>query len=472
MKRRSHCPLVPNPEGDTTDVIDTRSRAQRSLSLSMLVLLTALATPLTCAGFESDVHFGLTFWLAKKAGFAPREAEAIALANQRIDAGSIEYMTSPLQFACLSRFIPDAVDVQAHHYPSERKVPADTQSRPVVPGGTPALSSIDAALRRADGGKAAFMLGEFGRSLHALQDSWAHKGTPSVLDWSRYGIECNANLTMAPPLDRGTPASHVANLTWRWPADVEEMAKSTYTQMLRYPKINGSPRQAAPWEQVQQALPDFISARTKSAKLDWFVAKGIADTSFLDGTSLPDGPTWKAVRWNGRRDIPRPMPPTAQSGVDADLVEFYTRFFNDWVTTSPVEKRWLSALSLERTHKPDNALVEQLMGWRLRDHGTYLALENHQHSTGRPSSPSRSRAAFEVFKSLNDAVLPVIVEGDKPSPILPFLVFSLPNSNDGNKRAVALIKLLDAPYDTIGVIAEKRIESDWKITGLISSADY
>jgi len=51
-------------------------------------------------------------------------------------------------------------------------------------------------------------------------------------------------------------------------------------------------------------------------------------------------------------------------------------------------------------------------------------------------------------------------------------VFALPDSADGNKRAVALIKLLDAPYDTIGVLAEKRSGSDWKVTGLISSADY
>ncbi|WP_025599815.1 DUF6765 family protein [Burkholderia sp. WSM2230] len=445
---------------------------QQRFTLPILVLLTTLATPLTCAAFESDVHFGLTLWLAKKAGFAPGEAEAIAVANQRLDAGSIEYMTSPLQFACLSRFAPDATDAQMRHYPSEHKVPGGARSRPVVPGGTPALSLVDTALHRADGGKAAFMLGEFGRSLHSLQDSWAHQGTPSVPDWSRYGIDCDARLAMAAPLDRGTPQSHAADLTWRWPADVEDMAKSTYTQMLRYPKINGSPRQAAGWEQVRQGLPDFIGARTKRAKSDWFVANGIADTSFLDGTSLPDGPAWKAIRWKGRRDIPTPTPPTTQSGVETDVVDFYTRFFTDWVTTSPVDKRWLPALSVEHASRPDQALVDQLTGWRLRDHGTYLALENPPQQPRLSSSPLRNRTAFEVYKSLNAAVLPLIVEGDKPSPILPFIVFPLPGSSTGSKRAVALIKLLDAPYDTIGVIAEKRTASDdWKIAGLVSSAD-
>ena len=448
------------------------SNMQQRFNLPILVLLATLATPLTCAAFEADVHFGLTLWLAKQAGFAPGEAEAIALANQRLDAGSIEYMTSPLQFACLSRFAPDAADAQGRRYPSAHKVPDDVQSRPVAPGGAPAISLVDATLHRADSGKGAFMLGEFGRSLHSLQDSWAHQGTPSVPDWSRYGIDCDARLAMAAPLDRGTPSSHAADLTWHWPAEVEDMAKSTYTQMLRYPKINGSSRQAIAWERVRQALPDFIGARTKRAKSDWFVANGIADTSFLDGTSLPDGPAWKAIRWKGRRDIPTPMPPSAQSGVEADLVDFYTRFFTDWVTTSPVDKRWRSELSVEHAPKAGHALVDQLTGWRLRDHGAYLALENPPRLARLSSSSLRNRTAFEVYMSLNDAVLPLIVEGDKPSPILPFIVFSLPGSSTGSKRAVALIKLLDAPYDTLGVIAEKRTGSDWKITGLISSSDY
>lgn len=105
-----------------------------------LVCAIALAMPLRCAGFEADVHFGLTLWLARQAGFAPPDAEAIALADQRIDAGSIEYMTSPLQYACLSRFLPDAVDAQARHYPGTRTVPADAQARAVAPGGPAALA--------------------------------------------------------------------------------------------------------------------------------------------------------------------------------------------------------------------------------------------------------------------------------------------------------------------------------------------
>ncbi|WP_230878322.1 DUF6765 family protein [Burkholderia sp. 9779_493] len=438
----------------------------------LLVCAIALAMPLTCAGFEADVHFGLTLWLARQAGFAPRDAEAIALADQRIDAGSIEYMTSPLQYACLSRFVPDAVDAQARHYPGARSVPVDAQARAVVPGGPAALAPVDAALGKAGGGKAAFMLGEFGRALHGWQDSWAHRGVPSVPDWSRDGIACDAGLAMAAPLDRHASSSHAAELTWRRVADVEAMAQATYLQMIRYPAIDGAARQAAPWDQVRQRLPDFVAARTKRAKSDWFVANGIADTSFLDGISLPDGPAWKTVRWHGRRDLPAPLPSAMQAGVDKDIVDFYTRFLSDWVTTSPVDKRWLPAISVERGQKPDDALVNALVGWRLRDHGAYLAVEGLPHSATHSLAPARNRTSFEVFRSLNDAVLPLIVEGEKPSPVLPFVVFALPWSSAGHPRAVALVKLLDAPYDTVGIVSEKRNGIGWKVTGWVSSADY
>ncbi|WP_230957957.1 DUF6765 family protein [Burkholderia diffusa] len=473
MKHTHEGRVASRREKDTFTAIAVRDDTRRKQRAATLLLATALAIPLRCAGFESDVHFGLTYWLAKQAGFAAGEASAIALADQRIDAGSIEYMTTPLQFACLSRFVPDAVDAQVAHYPAGAHLPAAAQTRTVVPDGPAAQSSIDATLRRADGRHAAFMLGEFGRSLHALQDAWAHAGTPSVPDWRRYGIECDANLAMAPPVSRGGPSTHFADMTWRWPADVEAMAKSTYAQLSRYPTIDGMSRHALPWEQIRPMLAGFIDARTKRAKSDWFVAHGIADTAFLDGTSLPDGTGWKAVRWHGRRDIPTPVSPAAQTGAAPALVRFYTRFFDDWVTTSPVDRRWLPALATDtRTRKPDSSLVDQLIGWRLRDHGTYVALADASHEPRGARDVLRNRASFAVFKSLNDAVLPLIVEGDRPSPILPFVVFALPDSADGNKRAVALIKLLDAPYDTIGIVSEQGGGAGWKITGLISSSDY
>jgi len=38
------------------------------------LLMSGLIVPGTLSAFESDVHFGLTEWLALQAGFVPREA--------------------------------------------------------------------------------------------------------------------------------------------------------------------------------------------------------------------------------------------------------------------------------------------------------------------------------------------------------------------------------------------------------------
>ncbi|MFM0304510.1 hypothetical protein PQQ99_30770 [Paraburkholderia sediminicola] len=465
--------IASSRNGSPINRTDMQSNRRRNRFLGMGVLLVSLAHPVAGMCYESDVHFGLTLWLAKEAGYEPGEAEAIALADQRMDAGSIEYMTSPLQFACLSRFPPDAVDSQVAHYPSAGSVPVDARSRPVVPEGEAAVSAIEAALHQAGGSHAAFMLGAFGRSLHSLQDSWAHRGIPSVPDWSRYGIACDSRLAMAAPVDRATPSSHDAELTALWPADALDMAKSTYAQLQRYPGINGRARNAVPWEAVQQALPGFVGARTKSEKSRWFAENGIDDTSFLDGTSLPNGPAWKDVRWKGRRDIPAPVSPAMQSGIDRGLSDFYTRFFTDWLTTSPVDKCWLSVVAAGGSADSRDSLVSQLLGWRLRDHGEYLSIERNSGVPIKQAlKASHERKSFAVFSSLNDAVLPLIVEGDKPSPILPFIVFRLSTSKDGHRRAIALVKLLDSPYDTVGIVAEQRDEAGWKVTALISSADY
>lgn len=445
----------------------------RTLALAMTAAIAILTFPATGRCFEADVHFGLTLWLAEKAGFEPGDAEAIALADQRIDAGSIEYMMSPLQFACLSRFQPDAREMQKAHYPSETEVPASTSGRLVAPGGTPALSQIETVLRRTTAGNAAFMLGEFGRSLHPLQDSWAHGGIPFTPDWGVYGIACDVRLLMAPSPSPERSRNHAAELTASRPSETIDMVKATYFQLLRYPRIGGRTRQSTPWAEVEKVLPGFINARTKSEKSSWFVANGISDTSFLDGISLPDGPAWNNVRWTGRRAIPTPADPSAQPGTDKEIRDFYLHFVTVWITTSPLEKRWLSAISSQQTTEDRHRLIGQLTGWRLRDHGAYLALNARRQDRGSTHGDfPADRAAYGAYRSLNDGILPLLMEQSEPSPVLPFIVFTLPDSTHARKRAIALLKLIDAPYDTLGVIAEKDDESKWKVIALISSEDY
>ena len=42
--------------------------------------------------FESDVHFGLTQWLALQAGFDEFAARTIATGDQRVDSGDMQFL--------------------------------------------------------------------------------------------------------------------------------------------------------------------------------------------------------------------------------------------------------------------------------------------------------------------------------------------------------------------------------------------
>ena len=75
-------------------IIFTANRL-RGLSLGNLILLLLAGTlllPATAAAFESDVHFGLTQWLALKAGFTQQEADALATGDQRVDSGDMQFI--------------------------------------------------------------------------------------------------------------------------------------------------------------------------------------------------------------------------------------------------------------------------------------------------------------------------------------------------------------------------------------------
>jgi len=63
------------------------------------LLAVLLGWPVSVAAYESDVHYGLTRWLALKAGFDPGQADAIALGNQRLDGGLVDTLTMSAEIA-------------------------------------------------------------------------------------------------------------------------------------------------------------------------------------------------------------------------------------------------------------------------------------------------------------------------------------------------------------------------------------
>src|ERR1700712_857644 len=73
-------------------------------SAPSVALGIAMLLPVPSFGFEADVHFGLTRWLALRAGFTPSQADAIATGDQRVDAGLVESTQLDLEYACAGRF--------------------------------------------------------------------------------------------------------------------------------------------------------------------------------------------------------------------------------------------------------------------------------------------------------------------------------------------------------------------------------
>ncbi|MGH8778425.1 hypothetical protein [Paraburkholderia sp.] len=434
--------------------------------------------------FESDVHFGLTKWLAEKAGFTEEESDAIALGDQRVDGGLMENMKSQLQYACLSSFTDDALEVQSLHYPSATMVPARPEMRRVDAGGAAARTQAEKIIKTS-AAEAAFMLQLFGRALHSLQDSWSHQGVSSEFRDKDVGLACNQDLALNPPAKRGDPRSHRSELTQFWPDDVKAMASATYAYLLKYPDIDKRKRHPADWNAVSSEMDSFSYADTKSAKATWFKQHSIDDISFLDAISLPDGARWTPVRWRGAKLPALTTNVSTQAGVSQEALDFYNAFFTVWLTAKPGTYAWEKYIQTSKNQhrgltNVDKSIASdttlQLRLWRLRDHGSALPFTCSTKGEGLAGQKAAMRlikkpGSIAQYANIAEALFPLLLEGVAPSPLLPFVVYALKPSQDGDARSIALVKLRDAPYDTLGLVA-KQTKGSWHIVQLISTPDY
>src|SRR5438309_7178666 len=74
-----------------------KAHVTRSLAISLL-LFSAHAF-----AFESDVHYGLTQWLAMQAGFGSEAAQIIATGDQRVESGDMQFVELVLIYACVGK---------------------------------------------------------------------------------------------------------------------------------------------------------------------------------------------------------------------------------------------------------------------------------------------------------------------------------------------------------------------------------
>jgi hypothetical protein len=438
------------------------------------------------SGFESDVHYGLTKWLALQAGFDELSAKTIAIGDQRVDSGDMQFLGLVLAYACVGKDDLRSALAGEHHYPSAGTTPGPPETRAVVAGGGAATKAAQAAIKSPPG-QAIYRLFILGEALHIVQDSWSHQGIPSVPQPAEGVLTCDSTRAWGHPTSRGGWNSHKADLTMYWRADTVAMARAIYDILTQYPELSETKRTPRGWNEIRPSLDGFIAASTKTDKKRWFISHGISDVSFLEGISLRDGTQRFDLKWPGRKLPPLATPQSRQHAVDADLLDFFNRFFAQWVSTMDFEalastfgpsfgslNAKLRGASSPPVGKAE--LVARLKVWRLRDHGRVQAIA---HAAQRLTEPQRSevdaigreRGAYATYDPPSSAFFPQLPrEGNDVSPLLPFYVKAV-TADGTNPRAVAVVKFRHTPYDTLGVIAE-RIDGRWCVLSIVSVVDH
>jgi hypothetical protein len=451
----------------------------RAVVFAAATLLAAISAH----AFESDVHYGLTRWLAVQAGFTAAQAQAIATGNQRVDSCDIQFIETVSAYACGGRDPTAAASVELHHFPSATAVPAPAERRTVVPGNEAAWKPFEELLRLGTG-KEGLLLYKLGEALHALQDSWSNQGVPTVPSLFEGALPCAGDLAWAASAARGGARSHRPDQTAEWPADTLAMAEASYRALTRYPAIAGVKRTPRPWHEVATSLAAFARAATKAAKAHWFQEHGVDDVSFVTMLSLPDGGPLALGEWTGRRLPPLASIESRQNGVEPALLKFANEFFEKWIGSDDFQATAVAfgsdsqsaekSTAAARAHLRD--LATRLQLWRLRDHGAAAALAHAQ----QPLSPAQLKQsaalaakpnAYAREESAADAVLSMLPHVAEPMPIVPFVLQPLSGARDLVQRAAATVKFRNAPYDTVVVLFERRA-SRWRVMALDALVEH
>jgi hypothetical protein len=273
-------------------------------------------------------------------------------------------------------------------------------------------------------------------------------------------------------------------MTFLRSADMLLMARATYEELQRLPPILGQPRSSAPWETLLRHLQSFASATTKAGKREWFEAQGFTDTSFLYGISLPKGPGAEPKPFTGRDFPVLPTIKSSQHDADADTKAFFDALVTRWLGNESLDgigKEFaVGAVRIDKSKLRANRnqvelvqLVARLKLWKVIDHGAV----SHLAHSDVPLTKAQiafvndlvEKSSAIMVNSGAEALVPLITRGVHASPLLPYIIRSL-RPEKGVSQAVAILRLRHAPYDTIGLLAEKT-ESGWKLVNVLSIVD-
>src|SRR5437868_4039182 len=85
-----------------------------------------------CAhAYESDLHYGLTYWLATQAGYDPLQSQEIARQNELTDTGMLDAKHAIIWDLCILQDTKASLLTRALHFRAKREPPANPAERPV-----------------------------------------------------------------------------------------------------------------------------------------------------------------------------------------------------------------------------------------------------------------------------------------------------------------------------------------------------
>ncbi len=242
--------------------------------------------------YATDFHYGVTFYLALRAGLPREMARELAESAQRPDDDERSPITSG--FNAFAGSDLDCEELRQWHFPRENLTDH------VEPGS-------ESAWAVARVGIAAGSYRTLGEGLHPLQDSWAHRGGPGLFSLPGFSIQVSridlgaalrGNPFLAGPGGlilpvpevhvrescsghawfKGTWVLPVADSPWFDRVDALTAAAATYRAIRDFIEANPGAVQPvskpAPWVDVEIELESFVTA-DKKGRVEWLKRRGI-----------------------------------------------------------------------------------------------------------------------------------------------------------------------------------------------------
>ncbi|MGE8067060.1 hypothetical protein [Pseudomonas sp. NPDC089569] len=316
---------------------------------------------LSAGAYESDLHFGLTWWLARQAGFNLQQSQEIARQDELTDTGMLDAKHAMIWELCIWQNTKASETTRAMHFRSAKAPPAEPPARKVTEDAVYAEAQTRSIIFT-HGHDNPKIQSSFGQALHGRQDAYSHAGQSDTL-WP----PCKTKWLWTHPVDtsgedKGGMFSHYADQTYTDKAKCVRAASKTYNLMLQFREtmtLTSTPKKL---DDLTASIEKFCAAETKVQKAKWFVDEHVPQADAIArNTSLEDG--GRSFEGAPRMDL-RPGPPSANA-VETPVPE-YEQQEPGWLPPIEIDQKvkdFLMGASLASTPTTDAFVQKFLKTW-------------------------------------------------------------------------------------------------------------